>query len=257
MPKQSGVADLIVKGAIALVTVAFFIGAYLQFQVTFWMALIAALSVYIMLLMVHALMRRTEREGDLVYEVNRLEDEVARLKVAPPAAGSARANERPPAFAPPRPPDTPGLRCRRLPPMPPLARPRAPAPCRRSVPPSRHASSVARRPPAMIEREPPLTSLARALHRQNPCVPIRCFRRRRHHVWRRSGPARPLVAGLVGAAGTATAPGPARCMTTGPLDRPSRRCRRGRASSCPRCRRCRRPRDRSRRRARHDQATRR
>ncbi len=34
-----------------------------------------------MLLMVHALMRRSERESDLVSEVNRLEDEVARLKV--------------------------------------------------------------------------------------------------------------------------------------------------------------------------------
>ena len=48
---QGAIADLIVKGAIALVTVAFFIGAYLQFQVTFWLALIAALSVYITLLM--------------------------------------------------------------------------------------------------------------------------------------------------------------------------------------------------------------
>ena len=42
MRNQGGIADLIVKGAIALVTVAFFIGAYLQFQVTFWLALIAA-----------------------------------------------------------------------------------------------------------------------------------------------------------------------------------------------------------------------
>ncbi len=59
MPRQSGVADLIVKGAIALVTAAFFIGAYLQFQVGFWLALIAALSVYITLIMLHALMRRS------------------------------------------------------------------------------------------------------------------------------------------------------------------------------------------------------
>ena len=50
MPKQSGVADLIVKGAIALVTAAFFIGAYLQFQLTFWLALIAALSLTILAL---------------------------------------------------------------------------------------------------------------------------------------------------------------------------------------------------------------
>ena len=97
MPKQSGVADLIVKGAIALVTSAFFIGAFLQFQVGFWAALIAALSVYITLIMLHALMRRKEREGVLVSEVGRLEDEVARLKTAPPQPVGAR-RERPAAF---------------------------------------------------------------------------------------------------------------------------------------------------------------
>ena len=80
MRNQSGIADLIVKGAIALVTAAFFIGAYLQFQVTFWLALIAALSVYITLLMLHALMRRSERVDALVSEVTRLEDELARLQ---------------------------------------------------------------------------------------------------------------------------------------------------------------------------------
>src|SRR5688572_24174440 len=99
MPRQSGVADLIVKGAIALVTAAFFIGAYLQFQVGFWLALIAALSVYITLVMLHALMRRREREVVLVSEVSRLEDEVARLKTAQPQTVGVR-RERPPAFAP-------------------------------------------------------------------------------------------------------------------------------------------------------------
>jgi hypothetical protein len=93
MPKHSGIADLIVKGAIALVTAAFFVGAYLQFQVSFWMALIGALSVYITLLMGHAVMRRRERETDLVSEVTRLEDEVARLKTgaSPPPPGASRA----------------------------------------------------------------------------------------------------------------------------------------------------------------------
>ena len=152
MPKQSGVAKLIVKGAIALVTVAFFIGAYLQFQATFWMALIASLSVYIVLLLVHALMRRTEREGDLVYEVNRLEDEVARLKVAPPAAFGTR-NERPPAYAPPaaaRPPSAP------IPPMPPLAKGAPAMPPSAAKPPR-----IFRGAPAAdhIRPEPPLTSL--------------------------------------------------------------------------------------------------
>ena len=138
MPKQSGVANLIVKGAIALVTVAFFIGAYLQFQATFWMALIASLSVYIVLLLVHALMRRTERESHLVYEVNRLEDEVARLKVAPSAAAFGTRNERndrAPAFAPPaaaRPPSAP---VPPMPPMRPLARGAPPVPPAAAKPP--------------------------------------------------------------------------------------------------------------------------
>jgi cyclic-di-GMP phosphodiesterase TipF (flagellum assembly factor) len=110
--KVSNVADLIVKGAIALVTAAFFIGAYLQFQVSFWLALIAALSVYITLLMLHTLMRRSERVDVLVSEVSRLESELAAVKGreggeyaprergAPPAArGSAGAAGGPP---PPR-----------------------------------------------------------------------------------------------------------------------------------------------------------
>jgi EAL domain-containing protein (putative c-di-GMP-specific phosphodiesterase class I) len=79
---QGGIADLIVKGAIALVTVAFFIGAYLQFRVTFWLALIAALSVYITLLMLHALMRRSEHVDALVSEVSRLEEELSRMRPA-------------------------------------------------------------------------------------------------------------------------------------------------------------------------------
>ena len=80
MRKEKSIADLVVKGAIALVTAAFFIGAYLQFQVTFWLSLIAALSVYITLLMLHALMRRSERVDALVSEVNRLEGEIARMQ---------------------------------------------------------------------------------------------------------------------------------------------------------------------------------
>jgi EAL domain-containing protein (putative c-di-GMP-specific phosphodiesterase class I) len=104
---QTSIADLIVKGAIALVTAAFFIGAYLQFQVTFWLALIAALSVYITLLMLHALMRRSERVDSLVSEVSRLEGELARMKgqeeYSPPArtpqprAPAPGASAKPPA----------------------------------------------------------------------------------------------------------------------------------------------------------------
>jgi cyclic-di-GMP phosphodiesterase TipF (flagellum assembly factor) len=127
MPKHSGMADLIVKGAIALVTAAFFVGAYLQFQVSFWMALIGALSVYITLLMGHAVMRRRERETDLVSEMERLEDEVARLKTGaspPVAARPQRApNMAPPPFAkaPPPPPMAPIAPRVAAPPAPPVA----------------------------------------------------------------------------------------------------------------------------------------
>lgn len=93
---HSRMADLIVKGAIALVTAAFFIGAYLQFQVGFWLAVIAALSVYISLLMLHALMRRSERVETLALEVERLESELARAQVGEPAArGFGRQAPRP------------------------------------------------------------------------------------------------------------------------------------------------------------------
>ncbi len=96
MRNTGGIADLIVKGAIALVTAAIFIGAYLQFQVAFWLALIAALSVYITLLMLHTLMRRSERVDGLVSEVTRLESELANVKgrpgeYVPPTRGAQRS----------------------------------------------------------------------------------------------------------------------------------------------------------------------
>jgi EAL domain-containing protein (putative c-di-GMP-specific phosphodiesterase class I) len=116
MRKQTSIADLIVKGAIALVTTAFFIGAYLQFQVSFWLSLIAALSVYIALLMVHTLMRRSEV---LVSEVSRLEGELKRVHnpegaaYAPPGGAPQRAPGR--SAMPPRsevkaPPPPPSLK---------------------------------------------------------------------------------------------------------------------------------------------------
>ena len=80
MPKLSGMADLIVKGAIVLVTAAIFIGAYLQLQMPFWPSLIAALSVCTVLLTAHVLKRRSERERELAGELARLQDEVARLR---------------------------------------------------------------------------------------------------------------------------------------------------------------------------------
>lgn len=95
VPRHSGMADLIVKGAIVLITAAFFVAAYLQLQMSFWAALIGAGSVYTILLMVHALKRRSERESQLAYEVNRLEDEIARIKVAPSPEAPAVASRLP------------------------------------------------------------------------------------------------------------------------------------------------------------------
>jgi len=150
MPKQSGVADLIVKGAIALVTAAFFIGAYLQFQLTFWLALIAALSVYIMLLMVHALRRRAERETDLVSEVTRLGDEVARLQVGNQPSDGMR-KDRAPTFVRPDAVKTPPA-----PVAPPIAAkpPAAAAPAfANSAPPVPQPSAA--NPPRIFRNAPP------------------------------------------------------------------------------------------------------
>jgi len=95
MPKLSGMADLIVKGAIVLVTAAIFIGAYLQFQMPFWQSFIAALSVCTVLFTVHVLKRRSERERELTGELARLENEVERLR-APEASNAPALGMRPP-----------------------------------------------------------------------------------------------------------------------------------------------------------------
>lgn len=160
MPKQSAIGDLIVKGAIALVTAAFFIGAYLQFQVSFWLAIIAALSVYIMLLMVHALMRRAEREGDLVSEVTRLEDEVARLKVSTRPGEVARRERAStlPVSQPHAVGKTPSAPIGGK--APPAAAPVANAPPPMPPPMAANPPRVFRTPvtPSVTEREPRLTS---------------------------------------------------------------------------------------------------
>ncbi len=137
MRNQTSIADLIVKGAIALVTAAFFIGAYLQFQVTFWLALIAALSVYITLLMLHTLMRRSERVDALATEVNRLEGELARVKGPGPGAYAAPPRgPLPRGVTPPRPDLRPDLK--------------PPAPPSRSQPPSFRGA-----PPAAMPKQAP------------------------------------------------------------------------------------------------------
>lgn len=131
MPKLSGMADLIVKGAIVLVTAAIFIGAYLQFQMPFWPSLIAALSVCTVLLTAHVLKRRSERERELAGELARLQDEVERLRT-PEAPNGA----------------LPGMRAPRGPTLAAPGAPRMPMPPPLSAGPSLSAGAPMGAPPA-------------------------------------------------------------------------------------------------------------
>lgn len=87
MPKQSGLARVIVMGAIALISAAFFVGTYLQFHWPFWSAAGATAALCTVLILFDALRRRFENEQVLFEAVTQLEDEVDRLREAPaPAA---------------------------------------------------------------------------------------------------------------------------------------------------------------------------
>ena len=130
MPKLSGMADLIVKGAIVLVTAAIFIGAYLQFQMPFWPSLIAALSVCTVLLTAHVLKRRSERERELAGELARLQDEVERLRTPEAPNGTL-----------------PGMRAPRGPTLAVPGAPRAPMPPPLSAGPSLTAGAPMGAPP--------------------------------------------------------------------------------------------------------------
>ena len=66
-------ADAFVVLAMTLTTVALAIGLYLQFRLAFWLAVVAALSVYVGLLALHALVRRSEKLERLTAEIERLE----------------------------------------------------------------------------------------------------------------------------------------------------------------------------------------
>jgi len=88
--------DIIVKGAITLVAAAFFVGAYLQFGVAFWLSLVGALGLYVGMMMLHSLYRRSERVDALVAEVARLEDQVESLTGPSTGASPASAHRPPP-----------------------------------------------------------------------------------------------------------------------------------------------------------------
>ena len=84
---KSDMADVFVKGAVALVTVAIFLGAHLQFDVSILQSLVAAVGVFVASMALHTLVRRSERVEVLAKEVIRLESEVANLTVRRPGPG--------------------------------------------------------------------------------------------------------------------------------------------------------------------------
>ncbi len=74
---RSTAGDAFVVLAMTLTTVALAIGLYLQFRLAFWLAVVAALSVYVGLLALHVLVRRSERVEHLTAEIQRLEAELS------------------------------------------------------------------------------------------------------------------------------------------------------------------------------------
>lgn len=84
-------SETMVMLAMGVVTVAFGAGLYMQVGLTLWLAFIAALSMYVALLTLHALVRRGDTVENLNAEIRRLEAEVARLSARGPA-GAALAN---------------------------------------------------------------------------------------------------------------------------------------------------------------------
>jgi EAL domain-containing protein (putative c-di-GMP-specific phosphodiesterase class I) len=105
--RKSDVADVIVKGAIVLVTVAIFLGAYMQFDVSILQSLVAAVGVFVASMALHKLVRRSERVELLAKEVIRLESEVANLTGRRPGPGplpepNLRAATATQAASPPR-----------------------------------------------------------------------------------------------------------------------------------------------------------
>ncbi len=106
---RSTAADAFVVLAMTLTTVALAIGLYLQFRLAFWLAVVAALSVYVGLLALHALVRRSEKVERLTAEIERLESELNQVS-AGAKPGVAMAGSMPATIAAPVPvsPSVPG-----------------------------------------------------------------------------------------------------------------------------------------------------
>ena len=94
------VRDSLVVLCMTVVALALGIGLHLQFAFALWLAVVAALSVYVALLSTHILMRRSEYVDQLRRELARLESQIGRqlvrreqtsLSPASPAAGAVAA----------------------------------------------------------------------------------------------------------------------------------------------------------------------
>ncbi len=94
------VRDSLVVLCMTVVALALGIGLHLQFALALWLAVIAALSVYVALLSTHILVRRSEHVDQLQRELARLENQVGRQPVKRVPAPLVVAPVKPPADMP-------------------------------------------------------------------------------------------------------------------------------------------------------------
>ena len=101
-------SETLVMAAMCVVTVAFGAALYMQVGLTLWLTFIAALSLYVTLLTLHALVRRSDIVESLNSEIRRLEVEIARLTGQNPAHSAVQnRNSHVASRAPVPPPLTP------------------------------------------------------------------------------------------------------------------------------------------------------
>jgi cyclic-di-GMP phosphodiesterase TipF (flagellum assembly factor) len=81
------VRDAFVLISMSVVTLALGIGLYLQFGVAFWLAVLAAVSTYVVLIFAHVLVRRSLAMDKLRAELFRLQEELHRLRCEPRPTG--------------------------------------------------------------------------------------------------------------------------------------------------------------------------
>ena len=101
-------SETLVMAAMCVVTVAFGAALYMQVGLTLWLTFIAALSLYVTLLTLHALVRRSDIVESLNSEIRRLEVEIARITGQNPAHSAVQnRNSHVASRAPVPPPLTP------------------------------------------------------------------------------------------------------------------------------------------------------